>query len=104
MMSPACVPGVVSVGATDNPDPGSSGKAWDPTAKPYIARYSNGNAQTTYYTNARFYTTQPSGVRKFMVGTSNASAAMSALLLSNPNPTTTTASNDWLSGKYVLIS
>ena len=32
------------------------------------------------------------------------SAAMSALLLSNPNPTTTTASNDWLSGKYVLIS
>ena len=103
MMAPACVPGVVSVGATDNPDPGASGKAWDPTAKPYIARYSNGNAQTTYYTNARFYTTQPSGKTKFMVGTSNASAAMSAYLLDNPTPTTTTASNEWLTGKYVLI-
>ena len=103
MMSPACLPDVISVGATDNPDPGTSGKAWDPNAKPYIARYSNGNAQTTYYTNGRFITLQPSGKTKFMVGTSNASAAMSGWLLSNPTPVTTTVSNDWLTGKYVLI-
>jgi Subtilase family len=103
MFSPACLPSVISVGATDNPDPGSVGKAWDPTAKPYIARYSNGTPQTIYYTNARFYTTQPNGTRKFMVGTSNATAAMSAFLLNNPNPTTTTASNEWLMGKYVFI-
>ena len=38
MMSIACAPGVISIGATDNPDPGSSGKSYDPTAKPYIAR------------------------------------------------------------------
>jgi len=103
MFSPACLPNVISVGATDNPDPGSVGKAWDPTAKPYIARYSNGNANTTYYTNARFFTTQPNGTKKFMVGTSNATAAMAAFLLKNPTPTTTTASNEWLIGKYVLI-
>ena len=103
MFSPACLPNVISVGATDNPDPGSSGKAWDPTAKPYIARYSNGTVNTTYYTNARFYTTQPNGSKKFMVGTSNATAAMSAYLLNNPNPVTTTASNEWLMGKYVFI-
>ena len=103
MMSPACLPNVVSVGATDNPDPGTTGKTWDPTAKPTIAFYSNGNAQTTYYTNGRFYTLQPNGTTKFMVGTSNASAAMSAWLLSNPNPVTSVASNQWLTGKYVLI-
>lgn len=103
MMAPACLPNVVSVGATDNPDPGSSGKTWDPTAKPYIARYSNGNDQTTYYTNARYKVLQPNGTIKFMVGTSNASAAMSAWLLANPTPVTTTASNEWLTGKYVFI-
>ena len=103
MMSPACLPNVISVGATDNPDPGTTGKTWDPNAKPYIARYSNGNAQTTYYTNGRYNTTQPSGKTKFMVGTSNAAAAMSAYLLNNPNPTTTTANNEWLTGKYVFI-
>ena len=103
MMSPACLSNVVSVGATDNPDPGTTGKAWDPNAKPTIATYSNGNAQTTYYTNGRFYTLQPNGSRKFTVGTSNATAAISAWLLSHPNPTSTVASNQWLTGKYVFI-
>lgn len=103
MMSPACLPDVVSVGATDNPDPGVSGKAWDPTATPKIATYSNGNAQTTYYTNARYYTLQPNGTTKFTLGTSNASAAMSAWIAGHTTITTTTASNQWLTGKYVLI-
>ena len=103
MFSPACLPSVISVGATDNPDPGSSGKTWDPTAKPYIARYSNGTPQTSYYTNARYIVLQPNGTTKFMVGTSNATAALSAYLLNNPNPVTTTASNEWLTGKYVFI-
>ena len=103
MMSPACLPNVVSVGATDNPDPGTTGKAWDPTATPKIATYSNGNAQTTYYTNGRFYALQPNGTTKFTVGTSVASAAMSGWLFTHPTPITTTASNQWLTGKYVLI-
>ena len=104
MDSIACLTDVISVGATDNPDPGSSGKAWDPKAVPYIARYSNGNAQTSYYTNARWYVTNNNGTTKFMVGTSNASAALSALFLTNRNPVTTTVSNEWLTGKYVFIS
>jgi hypothetical protein len=103
MDSIACLPDVISVGATDNPDPGSSGKAWDPTAKPYIARYSNGNTATSYYTNARWYVTNNNGTTKFMVGTSNASAALASFFLTNRNPTTTTASNEWLTGKYVFI-
>ena len=103
MDSIACLPDVISVGATDNPDPGVSGKAWDSTAKPYIARYSNGNAATSYYTNARFFVKNNNGTTKFMVGTSNASAALSALFLTNRNPDTTVASNEWLTGRYVFI-
>jgi hypothetical protein len=103
MDSIACLPDVISVGATDNPDPGVKGIAWDPKAKPYIARYSNGNAQTSYYTNGRWYVTNNNGTTKFMVGTSNASAALAAFLLTNPTPVTTTASNEWLTGKYVFI-
>jgi hypothetical protein len=103
MIAPACLPNVISVGATDNPDPGTTGKAWDPKAKPTIATYSNGNAQTTYYTNARYFTLQPNGTKKFMVGTSNATAAMSAFLLYHQVTTTTVASNQWLTGKYVFI-
>lgn len=103
MDSIACLPDVISVGATDNPDPGVKGIAWDPKATPYIARYSNGNAQTSYYTNGRWYVTNNNGTTKFMVGTSNASAALSALFLTNRNPVTTTASNEWLTGKYVFI-
>ena len=104
MNSIACLPDVISVGATDNPNPGIGGIAWDPNAKPYIARYSNGTAQTTYYTNGRWYVTNLNGTTKFMVGTSNATAAMSALLLTNRTPATTIASNEWLTGRYVFIS
>jgi hypothetical protein len=103
MNSIACLPDVISVGATDNPHPGTQGIAWDQSAKPYIARYSNGNTQTSYYTNGRFYVTNANGKTKFMVGTSNASAALSALFLINRNPSTTTASNEWLTGRYVFI-
>jgi hypothetical protein len=103
MFAPACLPNVISVGATDNPDPGTTGKAWDPKAKPTIATYSNGNAQTTYYTNGRYYAIQPNGSRKFIVGTSNATAAMSAFLLNHQVTTTGVATNQWLTGKYVFI-
>ena len=114
MMSIACLPDVISVGATDNPDPGVSGKAWDPKAVPYIARYSNGNPSTYFYTNARWFVTLPSGTTKFLVGTSNATAAFTGWWVKNFQkdiPTTldlirstaTTASNQWLSGKYVFI-
>lgn len=99
----ACLSDVISVGATDNPDPGVKGIAWDTKAVPYIARYSNGNAQTSYYTNGRWYVTNNNGTIKFMVGTSNASAALAALFLTNRNPVTTTASNEWLTGNYVFI-
>ena len=104
MMSPACLPDVVSVGATDNPDPGTTGKAWDPTAIPKIATYSNGNAQTTYYTNGRYYALQPNGTTKFTVGTSCASAALSAWISNHSTITTSVASNQWLTGKYVFIN
>jgi hypothetical protein len=116
MMSPACLSNVISVGATDNPDPGSSGKAWDPKAKPYIARYSNGTSATTVYSNARYFVTNLDGTTKFMVGTSNATAAVTAWLSlqSNTSWATTvqglisgasgTATNEWLSGKYLFIN
>lgn len=114
MHSIACLPDVVSVGATDNPDPGSSGKTYDPTAKPYIARYSNGNAQTSFYLNARWIVMQPNGKTKFMVGTSNATAAMSGWWSLNRKATwqdtynymvstSTAANNEWLTGKYVPL-
>ena len=112
LMSIACLPDVVSIGATDNPDPGSSGKPYDPNAKPNIARYSNGNAQTSFYLNARWFVLQPSGKTKFMVGTSNSAAAMSGWWSLNRQATwqatydfmiksSGTATNEWLSGKYV---
>lgn len=110
---PSCIDDVVSVGATDNPDSGTSGKAWDPTAKPTIALYSNGSTTTDFYTNARFFTTMQDGSRKFAVGTSNATAAMAGWWLKNLKSTfqetynslvsTTTASNNWLTGRYVFI-
>ena len=108
----ACLPDVVSVGATDNPDPGTTGKAYDPTAKPYIARYSNGNSTVDFYLNGRWYVTNYNGTTKFMVGTSNATASLSAWWLLNKKETfdatyssfvTTTASNDWLTGRYIAI-
>ena len=114
MMSIACLPDVVSIGATDNPDPGSAGKPYDPNAKPYIARYSNGNAQTSFYLNARWFVLQPNGKTKFMVGTSNATAAMSGWWSLNRQATwqdtynfmvtsSKTASNEWLTGRFVEL-
>jgi len=116
MMSPACLSNVISVGATDNPWGGPQGYTWDPKAKPYIARYSNGNAATTLYSNARYIVTNLDGSTKFMVGTSNASAAVTGWLSLQPNTSWTstvqslasaangTATNEWLSGKYLFIS
>ena len=114
MMSIACLPDVVSVGATDNPDPGVSGKPYDPSAKPYIARYSNGNPQTSFYLNARWYVLEPNGKSKFMVGTSNATAAMTGWWSLNYQgswqatydymvKSAKSASNEWLSGRYIEI-
>jgi hypothetical protein len=110
----ACLPDVVSVGATDNPDPGVSGKAWDPKAKPYIARYSNGNANVSFYTNARWNVGLPNGKTKFTVGTSTAAAALTGYWALNFKGTwqdtynylvanSTTASNEWLRGRYIYI-
>ena len=110
----ACLPDVVSVGATDNPDPGVSGKAYDKTAKPYIARYSNGDPTVDFYLNGRWYVTNYNGTTKFMVGTSNATASLSAWWLLNRKASfdetykafvssATTASNEWLSGRYISL-
>ena len=114
MNSIACLPDVVSVGATDNPDPGVTGKTYDPTAKPYIARYSNGTVASSFYLNARWYTLQPSGVQKFMVGSSNSTAAMTGWWTLNRQDTwaatynliastAKVASNEWLTGKYIQL-
>lgn len=114
MDSIACLPDVISVGATDNPDKGSKGIAYDPTAKPYIARYSNGNAQTSFYLNARMFVLQSNGTQRFTVGTSNATASLAGLWTLNRkssvaetkatlDSSATTASNEWLTGKYIFF-
>lgn len=109
---PACIDDVISVGATDNPA-SSGGAAWDKSATPTIALYSNGNASTDFYTNGRFFHTAMNGSRQFAVGTSNATAAFAGWWMKNLKPTinetyagiaTTTTSNQWLTGRYVLIS
>ena len=113
-MSIACAPGVIAIGATDNPDPGVSGKSYDPTAKPYIARYSNGDAATDFYLNGRWYAQEPNGKQKFTVGTSVATAAFTGWYTLNYKGsiastyqylvgTATTASNEWLSGRYLFV-
>lgn len=108
---PACIDDVISVGATDNPA-SSGGAAWDKSATPIIALYSNGNVSTDFYTNGRFFHTAMNGSRQFAVGTSNATAAFAGWWMKNLKPTinetyasitATTASNQWLTGKYVLI-
>ena len=108
---PACIDDVISVGATDNPA-SSGGAAWDRTATPTIALYSNGNSSTDFYTNGRFFHTAMNGTRQFAVGTSNATAAFAGWWMKNLKPTisetyssitTTTTSNQWLTGRYVLI-
>ena len=112
--SPACIADVVAVGATDNPWAGSEPYAWDSNAKPYIARYSNISSAVDFYANGRWFVTNANGTNKFMAGTSNATASMSGLWLSKRQASvdatyalvlsnTTTASNEYASGKYVLI-
>lgn len=115
VFSPACIPDTVAVGATDNPDPGVSGIAWDKSAVPYIARYNNGaQGQTDFFTNARWYGTMLDGSTKFTVGTSNASAAMAGWWLLNRKATfdetfnsimatTIDIKNEFQTGRYVTI-
>jgi hypothetical protein len=115
MHSIACLPDVISVGATDNPHPGTKGIAYDATAKPTIARYSNGNAQTSFYLNARMYTLQTNGTQRFTLGTSNSTAVLTGLWTVNRKSSvaetkatldslaTMTASNEWLTGKYIFF-
>lgn len=76
MMSIACLPDVISIGATDNPDPGITKQAYCKTCTPTIAKYSNGNP--TFYLNGRWYVTQTDGSTKFTTGTSNATASFAA--------------------------
>ena len=113
--SPACLTDTVSVGATDNPWSGSEPYAYDPAAAPYIARYSNGaQGQVDFYLNARYYTTLTDGSQKFMVGTSNSSAALAGWWLLNRKATfdetfnaimatTTEAKNELITGRYVKL-
>lgn len=115
VFSPACLPDTVSVGATDNPHPGSSGLAYDPTAKPYIARYSNGaQGQTDFFLNARWYTTMLDGSTKFTVGTSNSTAVLAGWWLLNRKEsfdatfnalmaTTIETKNEFQTGRYIVI-
>ena len=113
MDSIACLPDVISVGATDNPSRVKGG-VYDPTAKPYIARYSNGNAQTTFYLNARWMVLQTNGVEKFTPGTSNATASLAGWWTLNRkgsvaetqatiSATAIEAKNEWLTGKYIKL-
>jgi len=112
--SPACLEDTVSVGATDNPWTGTGTLEYDKTAKPYIARYSNGNNTTDFYLNGRWIVTNLNTTTKFMVGTSNATASMSAWWLLNRKATfdetynafatgATIASNEWLTGRYIQL-
>lgn len=115
VFSPACLPDTVSVGATDNPWPGVEAIEYDKTAAPYIARYSNGaQGQVDFYLNARYYTTLTDGSQKFMVGTSNASAALAGWWLLNRKATfdetfnaimatTIEAKNEFVTGRYVRL-
>lgn len=114
MHSIACLPDVVSVGATDNPDQTSLRRTYDPTATPYIARYSNGNSNTSFYANARWMALQPNGTNRFIVGTSNSSAALTGWWVLNMQSSWSetynklvdsakTASNQWLTGRYIQI-
>lgn len=114
MAVPACIDEVISIGATDNPEVRNTGKGWDVLATPTIAHYSNGNISTDFYTNGRFFYTAMDGTRQFSVGTSNATAAFAGMWMKNLRPSisdtyahfsliSTKISNQWLSGRYILI-
>jgi hypothetical protein len=109
----ACLPNVISVGATDNPAQ-MGGAAYDPTAKPTIANYSNGNAQTTVYTNGRWFATTLAGSQSFTTGTSGATAAITGWWSINNQgsyqatynlltSTTKIATSSSLTGRYIQI-
>lgn len=110
--SPSCIPDVVATGATDNP--GVNGATWDPTASPYIARYTNVSPAVDFYTNARFMTTTLNGSQRFLAGTSTATAALAAWWQLNDKgsfdatynflmSTAIEAKNETTTGKYVTI-
>ena len=112
MMSIACLPDVISVGATDNPDPGITKQAYCKTCTPTIAKYSNGNP--TLYLNGRWYVTQTDGSTKFLVGTSTATASFAAWWVLNFKGnfadtyasilgSTTATSSAERTGKYVAL-
>jgi len=113
MAFPACLPNVISVGATDNPAL-LGGIAYDINAKPTIARYSNGNTSTTFYLNGRWMVKQPDGSIKFSVGTSCAAAGLSGWWSVNKKETYSATynwlnsisiptSNEWLTGKFIPL-
>ena len=112
--APACIADAVAVGGTDNPTPTSKPIAWDPTAKPYIARYNNVSSAVDFYANARWFTTNRDGSKKFIVGTSAATASVAAWWLLNRKESfdatykylsdnAGVASNEWFTGKYIFI-
>jgi hypothetical protein len=115
VFSPACLTDTVSVGATDNPWPGSQPIEYDPKAAPYIARYSNGaQGQTDFFLNGRWNAKQLDGTLKFTTGTSGATAAMAGWWLLNRKETfdatfnalmatTVDAKNEFQTGKYVRL-
>ena len=81
--APACIPDAVAVGGTDNPWGGIQPIAWDSKAKPYIARYNNVSPFVDFYANARWFTTNRDGSKKFIVGTSAATASVAGWWLLN---------------------
>jgi hypothetical protein len=112
--APACIADAVAVGGTDNPTPTSQPIAWDPTAKPYIARYNNVSSAVDFYANARWFTTNRDGSKKFIVGTSAATASVAGWWLLNRKDSfdatykylsdnAGVASNEWFTGKYIFI-
>jgi hypothetical protein len=115
VFSPACLPDAVSVGATDNPWPGSQPIEYNPNAAPYIARYSNGaQGQTDFFLNGRWNAMQLNGTTKFTTGTSGATAAFAGWWLLNRKATfdetfnalmatTIDAKNEFQTGKYVRL-
>lgn len=115
VFSPACLSDTVSVGATDNPWPGSQPIEYDPNAAPYIARYSNGaQGQTDFFLNGRWNAMQLDGTTKFTTGTSGATAAFAGWWLLNRKATfdetfnalmatTINTKNEFQTGKYVRL-
>jgi len=115
VFSPACIADTVSVGATDNPWPGSQPIEYDPKAAPYIARYSNGaQGQTDFFLNGRWNALQLNGTTKFTTGTSGATAVFAGLWLLNRKATfdetfnalmatTKDAKNEFQTGRYVSV-